>query len=66
MQFVTPNQPKPPLQERLRLEAARLQAEATNLPHGPLRDETIRKARQAEIALHMHDWLKSPGLQAPR
>jgi hypothetical protein len=29
------------------------------------RDRLIRLARQAETAAHMHEWLTSPGLQAP-
>jgi hypothetical protein len=26
----------------------------------------LRRARQAEIASHMSDWLNSPGLQSPK
>jgi hypothetical protein len=54
------------LQSRLLILASRLKAEANALPHGPLRDEAIRKARQADIASHMDEWLSSPGLQVPR
>jgi hypothetical protein len=53
------------LQRRLLILAARLKAEANALPHGPLRDVAIRKARHAEIASHMNEWLSSPGLRAP-
>ncbi len=60
------NQPKPPLQNRLVLEAMRLNDEANALLPGPMRDALIRKARQTETALHMDQWLSSPGLQAPR
>ena len=54
-----------PLRDRLMLETNRLNDEANKLPPGPLRDAMIRKARQAETASHMDQWLSSPGLQAP-
>jgi hypothetical protein len=50
---------------RLAEEAERLRAEAKLLPPGAKRDEMIRKARQAETAAHMNEWLKSPGLRPP-
>ena len=46
-------------------EANRLTDEANKIPHGPLRDAMIRKARQAETASHVDQWLSSPGLKAP-
>ncbi len=48
------------------LEADRLEDEAHKLPHGPLADAMIRKARQTETAMQVDQWLSSPGLQAPR
>jgi hypothetical protein len=60
------SQPRTTLQSRLLILATRLKAEADALPHGPLRDATIRKARHAETASNMDEWLSSPGLQAPR
>jgi hypothetical protein len=60
------SQTKPTLQSRLLILATRLKAEANALPHGPLRDAAVRKARHAETALHMDEWLSSPGLQAPQ
>jgi hypothetical protein len=54
------------LTKRLDDEAARLRAQADKLPHGPKRDELIRKARQAETATHVDEWLSSPGLQTPK
>ena len=51
--------------ERLDQEAKRLRTEAAKLPPGVERDELLRKARQAETALHVNDWLSSPGLKAP-
>lgn len=57
---------KSSLQDRLQLEANRLQLEADTLPHGPERDAIIRKARQLQTASHMDEWLSSPGLQPPK
>jgi hypothetical protein len=53
------------LEERLAEEARRLREEAELLPHGPVRDAALRKARQAETASHMSNWLTSPELQPP-
>lgn len=53
------------LEERLAEEARRLREEAELLPHGPVRDEALRRARQAETGSHMSEWLRSPGLQPP-
>jgi hypothetical protein len=49
------------LEERLSEEAKRLREEAKLLPPGAARDEMIRRARHAEIAAHMNEWLTSPG-----
>jgi hypothetical protein len=46
-------------------EAARFKEAAEQLPHGMARELLLRRARQAETAAHMSDWLKSPGLRAP-
>ncbi|OPY94001.1 hypothetical protein A5906_16960 [Bradyrhizobium sacchari] len=53
------------LEERLVEEAKRLREAARSLPPGPLRDDALRKARQAETGSHMSQWLRSPGLQPP-
>ena len=53
------------LEERLAEEAKRLREEAKLLPPGALREEIIRKARQAETGSHMNEWLTSPGLRPP-
>ncbi len=52
-------------EQRLAAEAARLKIEAKNLPRGKARDDMMRKARQAELAYHMSEWLSSPGLPLP-
>ena len=49
-------------ESRLAEEAKRLREEAKLLPSGALRDELIRKARQAETG--MTEWLTSPGASA--
>jgi hypothetical protein len=54
------------LEERLAEEAKRLRKRAHSLPAGIERERAIRKARQAETASHMSEWLRSPGLQPPK
>jgi hypothetical protein len=53
-------------EERLAEEAHRLRVQAKKLQHGRERDELLRKARQAETASHLSEWLASPGLQPPK
>jgi hypothetical protein len=53
------------LDQRLSDEAQRLRKEAQGTPPGYQREMLIRRARQAETAAHMQQWLLSPGLQAP-
>ena len=43
------------LSERLEQEAARLHAAAEKLPHGPRREQFLRKARQTETATHIDE-----------
>lgn len=54
------------LKERLSREAASCREQAKLLPPGPVREALLRKARQAETAAHIDDWLRSPGLQPPQ
>jgi hypothetical protein len=54
------------LEQRLADKAKRLRDEAKLLPPCALRNEIIRKARQAETGAHINEWLRSPGLQAPK
>jgi hypothetical protein len=56
----------PPLDHRLTAEAERLRKEARGTPPGVQREMLIRKARQAETASRMTQWLTSAGLQAPK
>lgn len=53
------------LDQRLEEQAKRLRQEARGIPPGIERDRLIRRARQAEVAMHMNEWLSSPGLQPP-
>jgi hypothetical protein len=51
--------------DHLANEADRLRNEAEALPPGPERAALLKKARQADIAAHMDEWLSSPGLRPP-
>jgi len=53
------------LEERLAEEAKSLRELAKLLPPGRVRDEAVRKARQAETGSHVSEWLRSPGLRSP-
>ena len=51
-----------PLKVRLTEEAHSLREQANLLPFGPVRDAILKKARQAEAAAYMEDWLTLPDL----
>lgn len=53
------------LEERLAEEAKQLREQAMMLPPGPVRDAVERRARQADAAARVNEWLMSPGLQPP-
>lgn len=53
------------LEQRLSEEAVKLRKEAQGTPPGFQREQLIRRARQAETASHMSEWLGSPGLRTP-
>jgi O-succinylbenzoate synthase len=53
------------LTARLQRFARDVRAEASALPPGLERDTLLKKARQAETASHIDEWINSPGLQAP-
>jgi len=55
-----------PLDQRLEDHAKRLRNEARGTPPGIRRDDLIRRAKQAETAMRMGEWLKSPGLQSTK
>lgn len=54
------------LEIRLAAEAQRLRDMARSLAPGAIREETLRKARQAETGLQVCAWLNSSGLQPPK
>nr|WP_072821209.1 hypothetical protein [Bradyrhizobium erythrophlei] len=54
------------LKDRLISFADEIRTKAFALPPGVDRNELLRKARQAETASHLDDWVNSPGLQPPK
>lgn len=52
-------------QERLNTWTEGMKTRAASLPPGPERDAIIKKVRQADVANHLDEWAKSPGLQPP-
>jgi hypothetical protein len=54
-----------PLDQRLDAETKRLRKEAQGTPPSIERETLIRRAREAETAFHMQQWLKSPSLRSP-
>jgi hypothetical protein len=54
------------LQVRLTIFAKEAREKALRLPPGPAQNDMLRKARQADAAFHMDDWLSSQELQPPR
>jgi hypothetical protein len=52
--------------DRLAKDAERFRQEAETKPPGQERDSLLRKARQAETAAHIDQWIDSPGLQPPK
>ncbi len=54
-------------EERLAEEAKRFKEAAEIQPRGSTaRELLLRRARQAETASHINEWLSSPGLQPPK
>ena len=54
-----------PLIERLDQESQRIKEEAKKLPPGKERQEMLCKARQADIAASITQWISLPGLEPP-
>jgi hypothetical protein len=58
---------KDTFEERLAEEALRFKEAAEREPPGSMsRELLMRRARQAETASRMNEWLRSPGLQSPK
>ena len=54
------------LNDRLRLFSDQLRTKAAELRPGPEKDALLRRARQADTASHLDDWVNSSGLQSPK
>ena len=54
-----------PLELRLEEHAKRLRQEAGSTPSGAEREKLIRRARQAETASHINQWVSSKGFLPP-
>jgi hypothetical protein len=54
------------LEQRLAEGAAKLRKEAQGTPPGVEREQLIQRARQAETASEINEWLSSPGLRPPK
>jgi hypothetical protein len=54
------------LQDRLMKFAKDAREKASRLPPGSEREDMLRKARQADTASHMDDWVNSLELQSPK
>jgi hypothetical protein len=52
-------------EENIAAEKAKLEAQVAKLKNGPQRDALVRKIRQLDTALHVSEWLSSPGLRPP-
>ncbi len=57
---------KSSLHDRLIALAQQTREKASLLAPGLEQQEMLRKARQADTAVHMDDWLNSPGLRSPK
>lgn len=58
MQTSTPEQ-------RFADDARQLRDRAERLPPGPEREDLLREIGHRETALHLAEWLNSPGLRSP-
>ncbi len=54
------------LKDRLSAWAHEVREQADKMHPGLDRDMLLKKAKQAETASHLDDWMKSPGLRPPR
>ena len=54
-----------PFDQRLQRMAGEAREAAGKLPDGLQREVLLRKAKQAETAAHLNEWLSSGGLQNP-
>ena len=53
------------LEERLAADSKWARERAHKLPPCAERDALIKRARRNDVAAHMSEWLRSPGLRTP-
>ena len=53
------------LNDRLQLFSEQLKAKAAELRPGIEKDALLRRARQADVASRIDEWINSPGLKPP-
>ncbi|HZP64131.1 MAG TPA: hypothetical protein VFB28_12015 [Terriglobales bacterium] len=53
-------------QDRVAAFAKGVREQAERLSPGIEREDLLRRARQADIASHLANWVNSPGLQPPK
>ncbi|WP_429040655.1 hypothetical protein [Bradyrhizobium elkanii] len=53
------------LEDRLAHQAEELRIRAKAMPPGVEKEALLKRARQADTAAHVSEWLRSPGLQPP-
>ena len=58
--------PATDFKDRLMAFANDVREEARRLPAGDEKYDLIRRARHADTAAHIEDWINSPGLQPPK
>jgi hypothetical protein len=54
------------LKQRLASFAKEVREKASELRPGPEQDALLKKARQADIAAYLDEWVNSPELQPPK
>ena|SRR5215211_5817273 len=52
-------------EEQLAFQKRRLEERAMHLPDGSSKDDVLKKIAQLNAAIHINEWLRSPGLQPP-
>jgi hypothetical protein len=53
-------------QDRIDSFAEEAGEQASRLPPGKEQEDMLRKARRADTASHLNEWVSSPGLQPPK
>jgi hypothetical protein len=55
-----------PLQDRLSAFVQAMRARAQLVPPGPERDELLKKAKKAEVAMTIEGWANSSDVKSPK